>query len=66
MKNQILKVEGMSCNHCVHSIESALEEIGVAAKVDLKNATVEVQYDEVNVTEDKIKLAIEEQGYDIK
>ncbi len=36
MQNQTLKVEGMSCNHCVNSIEGALRNIGVTAKVDLK------------------------------
>ncbi|CAM3466187.1 MULTISPECIES: copper chaperone CopZ [Paenibacillaceae] len=65
MQNQTLKVEGMSCNHCVNSIEGALRNIGVTAKVDLKNGTVQVQYDENNVNLEKIKHEIEEQGYDV-
>ena len=35
MKNITLKVEGMSCQHCVNSIEGALKEIGATGKVDL-------------------------------
>lgn len=65
MKNETLKVEGMSCNHCVNSIEGALQAIGVTGKVDLKSGTVEVQYDDTSINVDKIKEAIEEQGYDI-
>jgi len=65
MQNQTLKVEGMSCNHCVNSIEGALRNIGVTGKVDLKGGTVQVQYDENNVNLEKIKQEIEEQGYDV-
>lgn len=65
MQNQTLKVEGMSCNHCVNSIEGALRNIGVTGKVDLKSGTVQVQYDENNVNLEKIKQEIEEQGYDV-
>jgi copper chaperone len=41
-----LKVEGMSCNHCVISIEGALNEIGSKGEIDLANGTVSVEYDE--------------------
>ncbi|WP_458411920.1 copper chaperone CopZ [Schinkia sp. CFF1] len=66
MKNETLTVEGMSCGHCVNAVETALKEIGVAAKVDLKGKTVDVSYDEAKVSLDKIKEAIEDQGYDVK
>lgn len=65
MKNVTLKVEGMSCGHCVNSIEGALKTIGVSGKVDLSEGTVAVAYDENQLTLDAIKGAIEEQGYDI-
>ncbi|MFX3632740.1 MAG: cation transporter [Candidatus Pristimantibacillus sp.] len=35
MTKQTLQVEGMSCQHCVISIEGALKEIGAAGKVNL-------------------------------
>ncbi|NDI37202.1 copper ion binding protein [Chengkuizengella sediminis] len=65
MKNQTLKVEGMSCNHCVNAIESTLKEMGVKGSVDLKNGSVEVNYEESNINLEAIKEAIEEQGYDV-
>lgn len=63
---EILKVEGMSCNHCVNSIEKNVGELtGVATvKVDLENNEVAVQFDNV-ATLAKIKETIEDQGYDL-
>lgn len=65
MTKTTLQVEGMSCQHCVNSIEGALKEIGAIGKVDLTNNTVEVSYDENQITIEAIKEAIEEQGYDV-
>ncbi|HZG85726.1 copper ion binding protein [Paenibacillus sp.] len=59
------QVQGMSCNHCVNSIEGALSEIGATGKVDLANGTVTVQYEESKLSADALKEAIEEQGYDV-
>ncbi|OXM86151.1 cation transporter [Paenibacillus rigui] len=65
MTNVKLKVEGMSCGHCVNSIEGALKQLGASAKVDLGAKSVSVDYDESSITLAAIKEAIEEQGYDI-
>ncbi|KHL97149.1 copper resistance protein CopZ [Paenibacillus sp. IHB B 3415] len=65
MKNVTLHVEGMSCGHCVNSIEGALKTIGANGKVDLSGGTITVLYDENELTVDAIKEAIEEQGYDV-
>jgi len=66
MKNVTLQVEGMSCNHCVVSIEGALKELGAAGKVNLASKTVDVTFEEIAVTLEAIKEAIEDQGYDVK
>jgi copper chaperone len=65
MSNIILKVEGMSCNHCVNSVEKAVKELGATGKVDLASKKVEVQFDETKISIDAIKNAIEEQGYGV-
>ncbi|HZG76846.1 MAG TPA: copper ion binding protein [Paenibacillus sp.] len=65
MKTVTLQVEGMSCQHCVHSIEGALRNIGVSGKVDLKNNEVSVTFDEEKVALAQVKSAVEEQGYDV-
>lgn len=48
MKSVVLKVNGMSCQHCVNSIHDAVAQIvGVKqVKVDLKSKLVEVEYDQ--------------------
>ncbi|MDQ0885216.1 copper chaperone [Paenibacillus sp. V4I9] len=63
MSTIILKVEGMSCNHCVNSVEKAVKELGAEGKVNLANKEVEVQFDETKLSVEAIKDAIEEQGY---
>jgi copper chaperone len=65
MQTITLKVEGMSCGHCVHSVEGAVKKLGATGKVDLNAGTVTVEYDESKVTLDTIKEAIEDQGYDV-
>jgi copper chaperone len=65
MKNVKLKVEGMSCNHCVVSIEGALRKIGSKGKVDLASDTVTVEYNDTTLSLDQIKETIEDQGYDV-
>lgn len=65
MQNVNLKVEGMSCGHCVNSIEGAVKKLGATAKVDLDGKSVSLQFDESKVTLEAIKTAIEDQGYDV-
>ena len=65
MSNITLNVTGMSCNHCVKSVEEAVKNAGASGHVDLAAGTVAVAYDEQTVNVDQIKAAIEEQGYDV-
>lgn len=67
MAQVVLKVEGMSCNHCVQSVEKALGKLGGVekVKVELADKKVSVDYAENQVSVDALKSAIEEQGYDV-
>ncbi|WP_134700594.1 copper chaperone CopZ [Ammoniphilus sp. YIM 78166] len=61
-----LNVKGMSCQHCVQSIEGALNKIGVqTVKVNLKDDKVYVEFDETKISDNDITEAIEDQGYDV-
>lgn len=64
---ETLKVQGMSCNHCVNSIEGSIGNLtGVSSvKVELKSGDVKIDFDNEVITLDQIKETIEEQGYDI-
>ncbi len=64
MKKKIL-VEGISCVHCVNNVTEALMQIGakdVVVNIDRKHATAEISD---NITNEVIKSAIEEVGYDV-
>lgn len=68
MKFVILKVSGMSCQHCVSSIHDAVAQIvGVKeVKVDLKAKLVEVEYDQAFTNELLIVECIEDQGFEVE
>ena len=68
MKSVVLKVNGMSCQHCVNSIHDAVTQIvGVKqVKVDLKSKLVEVEYDQSFTNELLIVECIEDQGFDVQ
>ncbi len=65
MTNAKLQVDGMSCGHCVKSVEGAISDLGASAKVSLENHSVTVDYDEVKVSIQAIIEAIEDQGYTV-
>ncbi|MEG0384151.1 MAG: copper chaperone CopZ [Solibacillus sp.] len=68
MQNVTLTVEGMSCGHCVNSIEGSVGALaGInEVKVILDEGLVEVSFDETQVSLDQIKETIDDQGYEIK
>jgi copper chaperone len=68
LTNEVINVEGMSCDHCKHSIEKALNGLdGVtSSEVSLANGNVgKVEFDENQVAFNDFKEAIEDQGYDV-
>lgn len=68
MEKVTLNVQGMSCGHCVKAVEGSVGALkGVnSVKVDLTAATVDVEFNINQVTLDKIKEPIDDQGYDVK
>ncbi|WP_066186508.1 MULTISPECIES: copper chaperone CopZ [Gracilibacillus] len=67
MQNITLKVQGMSCGHCVSSIEGNVGEMtGVeSVKVHLEDGKVDVTFEAGQVNEQDIIEVIEDQGYDV-
>lgn len=64
---ETIKVQGMSCNHCVNAVEGSVSELaGVSSvKVNLEQGEVIVEFDNNQTTLDQIKDVIEDQGYDV-
>jgi len=68
MENVTLNVSGMSCGHCVSSIEGSVGKLaGVnEVKVHLESGKVDVAFDQEKLTLSKIKETIDDQGYDVE
>lgn len=68
MENITLSVQGMSCGHCVNAIEGSVGQLEGVNQVNVKldSAQVEVLFNESQVSIDKIKEMIEDQGYEIE
>jgi copper chaperone len=67
MTEKTLNVTGMSCGHCKAAVEGELNRLsGVErANADVETGTVEVSYDEGEVTTEDLEGAIEEAGYKV-
>jgi copper chaperone len=61
-----LKIKGMHCKSCKMLIEDALDDLGVKSNVDNEKGTATIEFNESNITEEKIKKAIEKEGYKVE
>jgi copper chaperone len=67
MTIKALKVEGMTCQHCVQTISEALEKIAGTNKiaVDLDKKEVQVDYNEEETNLREISDKIVEVGFEL-
>jgi len=67
MTKATLKIQGMTCNHCVMRVQKALKGVvGVQdAMVDLSKAEAAVTFDEGKVNMDKLSTAVVDAGYKV-
>jgi len=67
VEKYILIVEGMSCGHCKNAVEKAVSTLGgvISAVVDLPNKTLAVEIDASKVTLEKIKEAVDDEGFTV-
>ena len=65
MTRTTLNVTGMTCDHCVHSVKSALEQLaGVrSARVDLDHGRAVVDYDAAKTSPRELTTAVADAGY---
>jgi len=62
----ILKVQGMSCQHCVMSVTKALNQLDGIKNVQIDLATGEVRFDNTkNTASERIEKVIMDAGYEI-
>lgn len=60
-----IKIDGMSCTHCVASLKKELEKIPNLNIESITIGTAIIDYDEKLVSEKMINDAVEEAGYKI-
>jgi copper chaperone len=67
LESVVLKVDGMSCSHCVKAVTDAVSALkGVSdVKVSLEAGTASVNYDSSSVSLSQIKAEIDDQGYEV-
>ncbi len=65
MIKKTYKVKGMDCTSCAMIIESDLEDAGVKASCSYAKETLEVEFDEQKLREEKIFDVVKSSGYNL-
>jgi copper chaperone len=60
-----LKIEGMSCQHCVMSVKKAVESISGVASADVTIGSAKITFDEAKTGKNEIIKAIQHVGYKV-
>lgn len=61
-----LEIDGMSCQHCVHAVRSALEDLDGVEVRDVAIGTAELSVDSSKSDAAKIEAAVAEEGYQVR
>ena len=59
-----LKIEGMSCQHCVMAVQKGLSKLNLK-KYEVNIGSAEVEFDENQIKDEMIIKAIEDAGYKV-
>jgi len=60
-----IKIEGMSCQHCVMAVKKALGGVPAVIESNVEIGSAFVKYDESKAKESDIHAAIEKAGYKV-
>ena len=67
MMRKVLKVEGMTCQHCVQTVSETIGKIAGVQKVDvnLDQKEVTIEFDESQTKMDEVSVQIVEAGFEV-
>ncbi len=65
MAETVIKIEGMSCEHCVMRVKKALDSIAGITEANVTIGSARIKYDESKVKMEDIYSAIEKAGYKV-
>ncbi len=60
-----IKIEGMSCEHCVMRVKKALDGIAGITEANVTVGSASIKYDESKVKMEDIYSAIQKAGYKV-
>ncbi len=60
-----LKIEGMSCQHCVMRVKKAVDAVEGVISSEVEIGSAKITYDENKTDREKITKAINETGYKV-
>jgi copper chaperone CopZ len=63
MKDEFLRIKGMSCNHCVMTLRKELGKLPGLEIKDVRIGSALVAYDESKMSPALLKSAVEEAGF---
>jgi copper chaperone CopZ len=65
MAELTLKIEGMSCQHCVQNVKKALDSTDGVTSSDVAIANAAIVIDDTRTSRDKVVAAVEKAGYKV-
>lgn len=65
MTETVIKIEGMSCGHCVMRVKKAVDGLPGVTESNVTIDSASVKYDETKIQKGDIVSAIEKAGYKV-
>ena len=65
MSETVIKIEGMSCQHCVMRVKKALDGIAGITEANVTVGSASIKYDESKVKMEDIYSAVGKAGYKV-
>ena len=65
MAETSIKIEGMSCQHCVMAVKKAITGLKGIEEADVAIGSASVKFDESSVKKEEIEAAIEKSGFKV-
>jgi len=65
MSETVIKIEGMSCQHCVMRVKKALDGIAGITEANVTIGSASIKYDESKVKMEDIYSAVGKAGYKV-
>jgi copper chaperone len=66
MTDAVIRIEGMSCQHCVMRVKKAIEGLAGVSSLSVEIGQAKVSFDETKMQKKDIEAAVVKAGYKVK